>query len=483
MAATWRTVLRDEVESLDPGQKTMQRVTNEVVVVKTPAGAGKTTSAEILIDYLDAHGIANPSEILVLTFNRSNAAEIISDFVGERPDIAVELPAHNLHQFANALLQEGGTVSGALPIPVDYTVADATTSKVIAAQAITRVDADISPATLQKLVSTLKANGIRAEPEVDIDALDTSAAPTDTPITRAAELTVSSNIRRTLATARNDISEICENQLVPESTDNAAKATVLEGLSEIRTAVQALRTQYAPSSRADALGLRYLKRLEETAESMLTYVKQEWPADGVEPEKAGIPADLFGAAEPYKHLSGAYSSLNVSYHVGREFEMYLEELEYAQEMLAAYRAYERVRKDWGYLDYDDLTYYAALEIAQDPTYYDQYEVVIVDEAQDLNCLDYWIAAMLGGNNVLFTGDTAQTINEFRGSDKDLLLDGTRHVYGSGFHADTFEVNYRSCRTLVEFGDAFRDMIHGEQSYGTRAYRSESPTQARTEESE
>ena len=80
--------------------------------------------------------------------------------------------------------------------------------------------------------------------------------------------------------------------------------------------------------------------------------------------------------------------------------------------------YERMKKEKGVLDYDDLERYALKILADEDTQKElreKYRYIFVDEYQDVNPVQEEIISRISGDEVFLVGDSKQAIYGFRGS--------------------------------------------------------------------
>ena len=125
-----------------------------------------------------------------------------------------------------------------------------------------------------------------------------------------------------------------------------------------------------------------------------------------------------------------------------------EKLDYA----IAYKRYQRILREQGLLDFDDLIYFMVqvLESRPDIRANWQYDYVMMDEAQDACELDWRMLQLLTERhkNFMAVGDVGQAIYSFRGGVPDHFLDmesffpGTTKLYLGN--------NYRSTRNIVGY---------------------------------
>ena len=129
--------------------------------------------------------------------------------------------------------------------------------------------------------------------------------------------------------------------------------------------------------------------------------------------------------------------------------------------------YQSVKLQRGLADYDDLLVYW-LEIlennAEAATYYQtRFSHVLVDEYQDVNCLQAQIVDLIGSNHqIMAVGDDAQCIYTWRGADLDQILSFPQR------HPDTkifkIETNYRSSPEILKLANEILKSRATEESF-------------------
>jgi DNA helicase-2/ATP-dependent DNA helicase PcrA len=124
---------------------------------------------------------------------------------------------------------------------------------------------------------------------------------------------------------------------------------------------------------------------------------------------------------------------------------------------AALAAYEDLKRRRGVVDFDDLLTRLSRELATDGAWADavrwRFRHVLVDEAQDLNPLQFRLLQQLvGGRGDLYlVGDPAQAIYAFNGADPGLLADIGEHM--PGIEIIALPTNHRSTPQVVAAGAA------------------------------
>ncbi len=121
--------------------------------------------------------------------------------------------------------------------------------------------------------------------------------------------------------------------------------------------------------------------------------------------------------------------------------------------------YAEYKKENGYLDYDDLLFYAR-EILKDERIQailsNKYKFVMVDEYQDTNKLQGDITYLLssGHKNVMVVGDDAQSIYGFRGAYHENIMKFPEQF--ANCKLVKLESNYRSTQAILDLSNAVLD---------------------------
>ncbi len=125
------------------------------------------------------------------------------------------------------------------------------------------------------------------------------------------------------------------------------------------------------------------------------------------------------------------------------------------DVAAALAGYEALKRRRGVVDLDDLLTMTAAAMTEDPLWADvvrhRFQHVLVDEAQDLNPVQFRLLRLLVGDrrDLFLVGDPAQAIYGFNGSDPSLLADVGRHL--DGVEIVHLPVNHRSTPAIVGAG--------------------------------
>lgn len=117
-----------------------------------------------------------------------------------------------------------------------------------------------------------------------------------------------------------------------------------------------------------------------------------------------------------------------------------------------YRLYEKRKKEYNSLDFDDLIEKVLELFKKDKQvleyYQKKFEYVFVDEYQDTNASQYELIKYFGGyhNNVIVVGDADQSIYSFRGADISNILNFERDFEDA--KVIKLEQNYRSTSNIL-----------------------------------
>jgi DNA helicase-2/ATP-dependent DNA helicase PcrA len=125
------------------------------------------------------------------------------------------------------------------------------------------------------------------------------------------------------------------------------------------------------------------------------------------------------------------------------------------DVAAAMARYQQLKHRRGVVDLDDLLTLARRELTQDALWAEavrfRYRHVLVDEAQDLNPVQFGLLRELVGDrrDLFLVGDPTQSIYAFNGSDPALLADVEQHF--PGVEIVRLPVNHRSIPAVVDAG--------------------------------
>jgi DNA helicase-2/ATP-dependent DNA helicase PcrA len=126
---------------------------------------------------------------------------------------------------------------------------------------------------------------------------------------------------------------------------------------------------------------------------------------------------------------------------------------FQKEVAKIYSLYEKMRKDAGALDFDDLLIETVRLFKEHPEtckkWRAQFKHILIDEYQDTNAAQYAIVKSLvnEGRNICVVGDDWQSIYSWRGADFTNILNFERDF--SGAKIVKLEQNYRSTGAILE----------------------------------
>lgn len=126
---------------------------------------------------------------------------------------------------------------------------------------------------------------------------------------------------------------------------------------------------------------------------------------------------------------------------------------FQKEVAKVYGLYERLRKEAGALDFDDLLIETVRLFREKPEVRDkwrtQFKHILIDEYQDTNAAQYAIVKSLVGEarNICVVGDDWQSIYSWRGADFTNILNFERDFPGA--MVVKLEQNYRSTGAILE----------------------------------
>lgn len=133
---------------------------------------------------------------------------------------------------------------------------------------------------------------------------------------------------------------------------------------------------------------------------------------------------------------------------------------------AVYRTYQKMLDDTHLLDFDDLLMKVALLLRNDAEFLqfwtDRFHYILIDEYQDTNHAQYWIARQLAAErrNLCATGDPDQSIYGWRGADISNILEFRRDYPDA--RIVKLEKNYRSTKTILAAANAV--IAHNRQRF-------------------
>ncbi len=106
--------------------------------------------------------------------------------------------------------------------------------------------------------------------------------------------------------------------------------------------------------------------------------------------------------------------------------------------------YQEEKRRRGAIDFDDMIYMVYMASNRDPdileAYARRYRFVLVDEAQDMNDMQFEVIRKICYHNLFLVGDDDQSIYRFRGANPSLLLDFPKIYQGCSIYR--LSTNYR-----------------------------------------
>jgi DNA helicase-2/ATP-dependent DNA helicase PcrA len=169
---------------------------------------------------------------------------------------------------------------------------------------------------------------------------------------------------------------------------------------------------------------------------------KRWEKGGDVPDKKG-----------FLDLLSRFINRGQTLEEGLEGSFYEEEVSPAK-LKEINRDYERLKRENGLLDYDDLLNHCLYLFRQEKgvvqTLSSFYEYLLVDEYQDTNLLQAEIVRFLARNNIMVVGDDSQSIYGFRGAHFKNILDFPRQFPGT--RVIKLEENFRSSQPILNLAN-------------------------------
>ncbi|MEF2174858.1 MAG: UvrD-helicase domain-containing protein [Candidatus Absconditabacteria bacterium] len=143
---------------------------------------------------------------------------------------------------------------------------------------------------------------------------------------------------------------------------------------------------------------------------------------------------------------------------GKTYERFLQTLDESEELVGKiYEKYQKTLQESNAVDFDDLLLLPKILFEKKPEilekWQNQFQYILVDEAQDTNQLQFDIIRLLSGKNgnVTFIGDDYQSIYMWRGA----VMDNFLNISNRWKDCKIFklEVNYRSRPHIVNAGNS------------------------------
>lgn len=373
------------------------------LTVTAAAGSGKTkTLVDRYLRYIIDKGL-RPDQVLTVTFTRKAAAEMKHRIVNVLRDngmmveaqIAETGPIQTLHSFCERVLRENAFDAGIDPA---FEVA-AAEFKSAADRALKRVierELDKLPEALELVKGLVGKQGSLGEWSWLTALMDNSLA-------EAVDSVRSSGL---------DLDEIERRHSTPEAVERTWKEVLLRRMS--------------PSERDEYGGLTFAE-LTSKAKSVPGWRSQEW----VKGSRAHHPLDSIQTCGFAQLLAAVCRDMECEMLRLQRFDFCL--LESLTVRLVAQS--EEVRKRLN----------------------KQYKVVLVDESQDLNPVQYHLLDSLGIEDEMMVGDPQQSIYGFRHADRELFVERTRTSKSLRLTR-----NFRSVEGIQHFVDRlFQDLWQGD----------------------
>ena len=124
--------------------------------------------------------------------------------------------------------------------------------------------------------------------------------------------------------------------------------------------------------------------------------------------------------------------------------------------LKVYQSYEQYKERHGLFDFDDMlthTYYLLANDTQVLKFYQKkYKHILIDEFQDINCVQFEIIKLLAGDtpDLFVVGDDDQSIYQFRGAKPEFLL--SFQDYFKPVQKVILDVNYRPTEHILRYSN-------------------------------
>ena len=112
--------------------------------------------------------------------------------------------------------------------------------------------------------------------------------------------------------------------------------------------------------------------------------------------------------------------------------------------------YQSEKRQASSIDFDDMIYMVYMALRRDPDMLDaysrRYRYVLVDEAQDMNDMQFEVIRRICPDNLFLVGDDDQSIYRFRGANPSLLLDFPKMFDSCSIYR--LSTNYRCDRSIT-----------------------------------
>ncbi len=158
-----------------------------------------------------------------------------------------------------------------------------------------------------------------------------------------------------------------------------------------------------------------------------------------------VPAESW---DSYSHLLQGIAYHHKSWHMAHNVAMAIRHL----------TRFQDIKTERGLIDYNDMEQ-LALRALDEPAvaerFEDELELLLVDEFQDTNPMQFWLFMKLAqfAREVVFVGDVKQAIYGFRGSDPELVHSTLDALAARGCTVNVLESSWRSRPSLVRYLNA------------------------------
>ena len=167
----------------------------------------------------------------------------------------------------------------------------------------------------------------------------------------------------------------------------------------------------------------------------------------------------------------AFSARPEAIKIPQEHELFLSlPGSWQKDFLMLFQQYEKMRKEQGGFDYDDILYDCLNEMEENPSFRNywqkQFSHILIDEMQDSNPIQYALLKQLSvaPYNLFAVGDDDQSIYGFRGAKPECLKWFLQDFQSSVLVLD---VNYRSTSSIVQLS---QQMMEESQSRLKKHFR-------------
>lgn len=157
-------------------------------------------------------------------------------------------------------------------------------------------------------------------------------------------------------------------------------------------------------------------------------------------------------ASSLKDIFSKHVNCNISIHDIMLMPKYIEYEKYTQEIEKLDALVRKYRLDHNMVNYDDMLEYCDQILSSNKRYsiFQQYQYILVDEAQDTNYIQFKITGYLS-RNIMYIGDPEQSIYGFRGSNIDMYLSVPKLFQNTEVY--TLSKNYRCTQQILDVANS------------------------------